>query len=125
MKTLGEFYREKILSLPEEKLDTIEFSYSSNGLKITKDLFGWKLCSGRRFIECKTEEEARYLKVFIEVGMTEIKMPKDNEYLKSILPELEHLKKRAEEIINQYIDGMRSRKIREQVRWAVWSEVLK
>lgn len=60
MKLIGEFYREKILSLPKRKLSKKELSDNSGEIKVERDLFGWKLYSGKNFIECRSEEEARF-----------------------------------------------------------------
>ena len=114
MQTLGEFYRERILS--REDLITRASPERSGEIKIEKDLFGWKLYSGKDLIECRSEEEARYLKVFFEAGMRSVSIPKDDEYLKAILPELERLKARIDQIIHFYIEAILSPKIRAKVR---------
>jgi len=123
MKTLGEFYREKILS--REDLITRELPSNFGEIKIDRDLFGWKLYSGKNFIECRSEEEARYMKILFEAGFNEVYIPKDDLYLKSILPELETLKKKIDEIINDYLETVMSRKIRERVRYGVYMEIIK
>jgi hypothetical protein len=125
MKTLGEFYREKILSLGKRALIKRELpNYSGDG-KIERDLFGWRLYSGKNFIYCRSEEEARYLKVFLDARMKEIYVPQDEEYLKSILPELEKLKKKIDEIIDFYTDGIINTQIRERVKYEVYLEITK
>jgi hypothetical protein len=125
MKRIGEFYREKVLSLPKKSLIKKILPNNSGDVKIEKDLFGWRLYSGKNFIQCRSEEEARYLKVFLDAGLREVYVPKDNEYLKSILPELEKLKAKTDEIINFYIDGILDRKIRERVKREVYIEITK
>ena len=125
MKRIGEFYREKVLSLPKKSLIKKILPDNSGDVKIEKDLFGWRLYSGKNFIQCRSEEEARYLKVFLDAGLREVYVPKDNEYLKSILPELERLKAKTDEIINFYIDGILDHKIRERVKREVYIEITK
>lgn len=125
MKRIGEFYREKVLSLPKKSLIKKILPDNSGNVKIEKDLFGWRLYSGKNFIQCRSEEEARYLKVFLDAGLREVYVPKDNEYLKSILPELEKLKAKTDEIINFYIDGILDHKIREKVKREVYIEITK
>lgn len=132
MKTIGEFYREKVLSLPEESLSDVELPLNSGGIRIDKDLFGWKIYYtklGRKtqnFIECRSEEEARYLKVFLEAGMTtSVCLPKEDEYLKSILPELEGLKEKIDRIVNSYLETVLDRRIREKVKHEVFMEITK
>lgn len=132
MKTIGEFYKEKILSLPENSLTTRQLPNNSGGIRIERDLFSWKLYYtklGRKtqnFMECRSEEEARYIKVFLDSDLkSEIFVPKDDEYLKSILPELERLKKRIDEIIDSSLESVLNRKIRQRVRHEVFMEITK
>jgi hypothetical protein len=125
MKLIGEFYREKILSLPKKKLSKREFLDKSGEIKIDRDLFGWKLYSGKNLIECRSEEETRYLKVFLDLGLREIYVPKDDLYLKEILIELEGLKSKTDEILNSYLETILNRKIREQLKHEVYMEVVK
>lgn len=125
MRTIGQFYREQILSLPKEKLAQVELPTNWDGARIEKDLFGWKLHSGADFIECRSEEEARYLKVFLDSGVTEICVPKDDNYLKTILPNLETRKRKIDEIVNSYLETVLDRKIRERVRHEVFMEITK
>ena len=122
MKTLGEFYKEKVLS--RDDLIEVELQRNIGDIRIEKDLFGWKLYSGKEFVNCRSEEEARFLKVFFEIGVMDICVPRDNEYLKSILPELEILKKETDEIIEMNIDGILSTKLRERLRSAIYMELM-
>jgi hypothetical protein len=129
MKKLGEFYREKILSLPRSSLKKIELPYNPSSLEIKGDLFGCKLYYTRfgrktqNFIECRSEQEARYLKIFFEAGLSEVQIPKDDNYLNSILPDLVKLKTKTDNIINEFLESLTSRKIRDQVKYLVWSEL--
>ncbi len=122
MKTLGEFYREYIVGRAD--LTTREFLEFNGECEVVKDLFGWKLYSGKHSIECRSSEEARFLKVFLDAGMQEVAVPADDNYLKQILPELEHLKKRTDEIIALHVDGVLRPAIKERVRRQVYQELL-
>lgn len=123
MKRIGAFYREKVLSLPKESLIKKELPTYSDDLKIEQNLFECSLFTGREYMKCRSEEEARFIKVFLSVRMNEIYVPIDDEYLKSILPELERLKSRTDEIINSYLESVFDRKIREKVRQEVYAEI--
>jgi len=125
MKTLGEFYRESILTLPKSSLIKRELPTASEEIKIERDLFGWKIYSGKDFVECHSEEEARYLKVFLDAGLRKVYVPKDKEYLKNILPELERLKMRIDEIINSYLETILDPKVRKKIRYEVYLEITK
>jgi hypothetical protein len=123
MKTLGEFYREKILT--HKPLVTKKLPENSDTINIERDLFGWKLYSGKTFIECRSEDEARYLKIFLEAGLAKVRVPKNDNYLKTILPELETLKSKIDRIINSYAESILDAKIRKRLKEEVWSEISK
>ncbi|MCK4760745.1 MAG: hypothetical protein KAW12_01000 [Candidatus Aminicenantes bacterium] len=123
MLTIGEFYKENILGRID--LYTRDLSEYNGETRVEKDLFGWKLYLGKSFIECSSGEEARYMKVFFDTGKPEVDVPADKEFLKSIVPELERLKRRMDEIINFFVDTIRSRKIREQIKYEVYQENIK
>lgn len=123
MKFIGEFYKEKVLSLPKKARTERELPVNLGRIYIEKNLFGFKLYAGKNYVECATEEEARYLKVFLDAGMLEVFVPKDLDYLRSILPELETLKAKADKLINDYLRTILSRKIKEKIKHAVWVEL--
>jgi len=122
-ETLGKFYREKILS--QESLSEKTLPKASGEVKIEQGLFGWRLSAGQEKIECHSEEEARYLRIFLEAGIDRVKIPEDKDYLKSILPEAEELKARIDEIIDSYLESIMDPKIREKLRHQLWSEIMK
>jgi len=123
MKTLGQFYREKILDRID--LSPREFLDYRGECKIERDLFGWKLYSGKNYIDCRSHEEAKLLKIYLEAGMDTVMIPNDDNYLKTIVPELEKMKNRIDKIIGIYADGVLNRKLKEQLRREVYLELLK
>jgi len=123
MRTLGEFYKEKTTG--RDDLVIREFPDYNGECEVVKDLFGVKLYSGKNFIECRSEEEARYLKIFFDAGMDNVAVPGDDDYLKIILPELENLKNKMDEIISLYVDGVLNRKLKERVKREVYIELIK
>ena len=130
MKTFGEFYREDVLTkkrlvkrvLPP--LPRLRSGQESDDIKVVKDLFGWKLYSGKQFINCRSEEEAKFLKIFLEVGFEEVKVPKDDKILARLLSELEEMKQMADEIIEEHAEGLLSRRLKEELRHRVWQELV-
>lgn len=122
MPTLGDFYKEKILS--QQNLVDRNLPANSGKIEIKQDLFGVKLFYGKNyFIECRSEEEARYLKVWMESGVREISVPADEEYLKTIVPELEELKKKIDQVIHDYTFGILNRRMRQEIRRRVYQEI--
>ncbi len=123
MPTLGDFYKEKILS--QENLVNRNLPANSGNIEIKQDLFGVKLFYGKKdFLECRSEDEARYLKIWMESGVREISVPQDEEYLKTIVPELEELKKKIDQVIHDYTFGILNRRMRQEIRRRVYQEII-
>jgi len=122
--TLGKFYKEKILT--QKPLLTKILPRATSEIKIEQDLYGWRLYySGKRYIECHSAEEARYLKAFLESGVEKVKIPQHNKYLKDVLPEIEGLKTKVTEVINSYLESIVDTKIRERFKHRLWTEIMK
>jgi hypothetical protein len=108
------FYDEKVLS--QKKLKEVKLFSSSKEPIIDNSLFGWRIMAGKDIIQCANEEEARYLKVWLDIGLTEeVKVPTDEKYLKRILPELEKLQGRISRIISEHIESITSQKLQNQI----------
>ncbi len=115
-KLLGHFYREKILS--QKNLKTVNLLHPKKEIQIRKDFLGgsgWLLVSGKDHIECQTETEAEYLKLWLETGLEEIKVPKDEAYISKILPELKALKEKIDRIISDHISSITSQKLQNKI----------
>ena len=123
MRTLGQFYKEEVLSLPAEALALVQLPLNGGEAQVIQELFGWKVVSGKRFKECRSEEEARYLKVFLDAGLREVYVPKDDETLSEILPRLERMKAKIDRILQSYLASVLDRKVRERVRYEVLAEI--
>ena len=123
MQTLGEFYKEKILIRAD--LISIELPERDGENEIVKDLFGWKLYSGKNSMECNSEEEARYLKVFLDAGMDEVFIPTNKDFLNKIVEDLENLKTKIDKIINLHLSAVFNRSIKERVKHEVYQEIIK
>ena len=121
--TLGKFYREKVLT--HKPLRTKSLPKVPGEVKLEQELFGWRLSSGREHLDCRSEVEGRYLKVWLEAGVESIKVPKDEGYLKEIAPELESLKQKADEIFEDYLGSILDPRLRQRLLHQIWQEVLK
>ncbi len=122
-ETLGKFYKEKILS--QKHLYTKKLPEYSDKVKIEKELFGWRLYSGRKYVNCKSESEAHYLKVWLSVGLEKVKVPKDEKYLKDSLSELEELKKKIDGIVDSYLSSIMDTKTSNKILHQLWTEITK
>jgi len=122
-ETLGKFYKEKILShRPLYTKDLLAFI--DKEVKVEKEIFGWKLNSKKEYLECSSEEEAKYLKIWVDAGVEKVKVPKDNNYLKEIIPQLELSKQRIDEKICIYLDSILDQKFRSQIQHQLWQKIV-
>jgi hypothetical protein len=110
-------------SLKTEGTDIAKFPIFAP-YKISKDLLGWRLYSGTKYIECRTGEEARYLKIFLEVELQSVKIPENHDYLKNIIGELEELKIHIDDIIKPYLDSIINNKVRDRLKHELWSRLV-
>ena len=94
-------------------------------IKIENEIFGFRLISGRKHVDCKIEEEAKYLEIFLSAGLDKIRVPTQESELRQILPELEKLKQKTDEIIKEYISTIANAKLRSKLEHLIWSEVMK
>ena len=120
--TLKKFYKEKILS--QKKIYTKKLPQLSETPRIEKNLFGWRLASGRNEIECHSEPESRYLKVWLEAGVKSIKVPKDEKYLEKITEELEELKTNLDKILETYLSSILNIKVRHQILHQILQKII-
>jgi hypothetical protein len=121
--TLGKFYQEKVLS--QKSLYVKTLPKASDDIDIKQSLLGWRLYSGKNYIDCASEIEARYLKVWREAGIEEIKVPKDENYLKAIVPELESLKAKIDDAINAHLGFIANPRTRDRILHQLWQEITK
>lgn len=112
-KLLGHFYREKILN--QKNLKTVKLFHPTKDIHIKNELFGWRLLSGKDHIDCQSEAEAEYLKIWLESGLEEVKVPKDEAYLSKILPELKSLKEKIDQTISDHISSITSQKLQQKI----------
>ena len=68
-------------------------------------LYYWK----DKHIQCKSELEACYLKIWLKHGLTTIEIPKDEKYLAEIVPILEKVEKTVYEVAEDKLAGYREK----------------
>jgi hypothetical protein len=121
--TLGKLYRERILS--RKPLVNRTLPPASGKIRLEQDLFGWRLSRGRQHLTCTSECEARYLKVWMEAGIESVEVPNDGDYLKAIVPELEALKQKSDEVFENYLGSILDTRTRQRLLHQLWQEVMK
>ena len=122
--TLGKFYREKVKK-SKVPLRIVHLPAKMDKIRIDSEIFGFRLISGRKHVDCKTGDEAKYLKIFLEAGMEKVKIPKQELHLKQILPELQQIKKRIDRVIESDISTIINVKLRKKLEHLIWQEVMK
>lgn len=124
MQLIGDFYRDRILT--RDDLQQRELTLPADKqLQIIKYLFGWQLVAGDDSIDCRSETEARYLRIFVELGLQEVAVPDSDEFLDLVLPELEHLKRRADEILDEHLETVFDPRVKAKVKRDVYAEISK
>lgn len=125
MRLIGEFYREKILSLESAAVKRRELPIIAQDARIMKGLFGWGLYSGKECMECRSETEAQYLKIMADFGYQEVMVPVSDEYIKELFPKLEKIHNKSMTIIEDILQTILNRKIRERIKYEVFAEITK
>ncbi len=120
-ETLGGFYKNRVLSEKDakvKKLPKLDRKVKIEYLGISDE---WFLKTGKAKIQCASEWEARYLKIWIELHAENIRVPQDMEKLAEIVPELEELKRKHEEFVLEITEGL-SERDKEAVASRFWQE---
>jgi type I restriction enzyme M protein len=120
-ETLGRFYAEKVLT--QAPLETKTLPPTGDDISIKQSLMGWRLYSDKHSIDCASELEARYLKVWLETGLDSTKTPGNEDYLKVIVPQLESLKRKIDQIIAPYVDSIVNVKTKDRILRQLWMEI--
>lgn len=123
VETLGRFYTQRVLN--QQALYDKSLLEAAGNVSIKQSLMGWRLYSGKQSIDCASELEARYLKVWLEAGVDQAKVPQNEGYLKAIVPQLESLKQRIDDAINPYLDSIVSIKDKKRISRRLWREMTK
>ena len=61
----------------------------------------------------------------METGLDSVKVPKDEDYLKQIIPSLEELKARIDKTFGVYLDSIISPKLQHRLNHQLWQEAIK
>lgn len=86
----------------------------------------FSLVKGKKSISCESREEAEYLKVFADLGLRSVAVPRDLDYLKELLPEIKKLEKRISSTISKKLDECPTLKKRRknQIFLEIWMSFL-
>ncbi|MEO0025276.1 MAG: hypothetical protein ABIK54_00745 [candidate division WOR-3 bacterium] len=125
MRSLAQFYQERVLSYPRRHRRRLPVVKAGSEIRVEPGLFGWRVIADRHILSCRSEAEAQFLRFGLELGLEEIEVPADEGYLLEILPELAELKAEIDAVMNRYLDKVSSRQVRTSVRQRVYTRLLR
>jgi type I restriction enzyme M protein len=112
------FYQHRIAAVPCYSLDLPK---PEEPIEIENSLFGWRLQIGKKAIDCSSEAQARYLRVFAELGCDQTLVPKDDAYLSSIMNQWESLFEKAQAALQEHTSSILQNKTRDLLIHTVWA----
>ncbi len=122
-ETLGSFFKSEIV--PQKPITNKTLPRFAGDVRVVQELFDWYLYLGSKKVKCNSELEARYLKVWAEAGIEQVKIPKDEKALKTIVPKLEKLKSAIDKVVQSHLNAILDRKTRDKIAHFVWAELVK
>lgn len=115
-----QFYKERILTCSSRRVIELPWPREYDAIHIEKDLFEWRLYYKKnKYLSCSSEWEARYLKIWLEVGLLKIEIPNNNEILQQVTVELEVLAKKILKVAEDKLIGYRL-PIKREVLQGIW-----
>ncbi len=117
---LATFFKARITTIP---CSTLNLPKRAEPIEIENSLLGWRLKIGKKGLDCPSEAEARYLRVFTEMGWDQAPVPKDGGYLSSILNQWENLFENTKAVLEEYTASILQRNTRELLVHTVWKKL--
>jgi len=115
---LATFYKDRISTVP---CYTLDLPKRAEPIEIENSLFGWRLKIGNKVIDCSSEAQARYLRVFAEMAWDQTLVPKDDVYLSSIVNQWESLFEKAQAALQEHTSSILQNKTRDLLIHTVWA----
>ena len=120
MELIGEYHRDKVLILPENQRKQMDLPSWRDNVEIINEIFGWVLKCGKERIECRSENEARYIWALWSFNWNDFWVPTNDKYLAEILPRLLVLKEGHDEVVEEKTCFYSNRKIREELKRQIY-----
>jgi type I restriction-modification system DNA methylase subunit len=114
------FYKNHIVTT---SCSSIDIPNRIEPIEMENSLFGWRLKIGRKVIDCSSEVLGRYLRVFAEMGWDKAVVPKDSDYLATIVDQWENLFEKAQATLEEYISSILQNKTRDLLTHTVWAKL--
>ncbi len=117
---LATFIKDKITTIPCKTIDLPKYA---EPIIVENTLFGWQIKVGKKIVYCDSEVQARYLRVFAEMGWDQAPVPQDEKYLVPIINKLESLFEKVQAAIQEYSTSILQTKTRERLTHMVWMKL--
>lgn len=117
---MATFFKDRIATVPCYVQDLPKHA---DPIEIENSLLGWRLRIGKRAIDCSSEAQARYLRVFAEMVWDHVPVPRDNNYLPTIVDEWEKLFEETQVVLEENTLSILQRRVRERVTDSVWEKL--
>jgi len=120
-KSIKKWYEKEILQRDDVK--EVEIPNLGDNLRIEKGLYGWEIKGDKGSLIYESEAEAEYLKIWLELGIKSIYIPKDNIYLLKAVEELKALKNEIDAVVESYLSSVLDAKLKSQILYRVWQSI--
>jgi len=117
---LAKFIKGNIATVP---CKTVALPKQAAPIVVENTLFGWQLKVGKKNVYCDSEVQARYIRIFAEMGWDHALIPQDEKYLVSIINKFENYFKKVQEALDEYSASILQTKTRERLTHMVWMKL--
>ena len=115
---IGDFYKTRILPLPGKDVELPAFGSAP---EVQNTLYYWRLKSGRFELQCRSEAEARFLRILSDAGFQRAHVPADDNALERLNAELQTIYRSTLEAIEEVASGIVQRSLQETVVRHYWA----
>ena len=119
--TFANFYKDNILT---QKINIINIPRFKDRIQITKTLVGYSVTDKKERVKCNSYDEAKYIALLATMGMEKIAIPKDENYLKQIIPKLEKTTDMIKEELENYSSSIVDKKLQIEIKQKVMSAII-
>ena len=127
--TFINFYKENILT---QKVDNLTIPRFKGPIKILRTLHGYhitdkkesRITDKKEGFNCKTYEQAKYIALLATMGMEKIAIPKNEDYMKQILPKLQKTTDIIKEELETYSSSIIDKKLQIEIKQKVMNAIV-
>ncbi|MDD4052912.1 MAG: hypothetical protein PHR28_13580, partial [candidate division Zixibacteria bacterium] len=120
VKELVQFLKTKVIS---EGIDFRRLPTFKGPVIIENTLLGWQVNNGSSRVECKSESEARFLKIFMEMRWNEVPVLAKGRLTSALARNLEKYFESASTVLEEYNSAILQRRIRDRFTRIFWAHV--